>query len=403
MNGGSMKIVQTVIGKFHHFDLARQLHKRGMLETIFSSYPRWVLRNEQIPMEKIKTFPWLHAVMIAKWKYLRPSTWLDRKLNRRNGTTLDGFVARRIPDCDVFVGISGTGLRTGELVQKRGGKYICDRGSSHARYADRVLREEFRRWGQEFEGIDPCCIAREEAEYELADAITVPSEFALRSFIEIGVPACRVRKIPYGVDLTRFAKVADPPRDSFEVLFVGQVSFRKGVPYLLEAFERFSHPRKRLTMVGAVQPEMKAFLRRKELDAVTFLGPVEQSRLKNIMSRSHVMVLPSVEEGLACVQGQALACGCPLISSTNSGGEDLFQHGKEGFIVPVRDARGISERLEQLAQDADLRRGMSEAAVRRVKQLGGWDAYGSAYAALCQELAGVRQEERRGEYVENPS
>ena len=66
-------------------------------------------------------------------------------------------------DCDVFVGISGSGLKTGRLAQKRGGKYICDRGSSHIRWVDRMLTEEFARWGQEFEGVYPKHITREEA------------------------------------------------------------------------------------------------------------------------------------------------------------------------------------------------------------------------------------------------
>ena len=67
------------------------------------------------------------------------------------------------------------------------------------------------------------------------------------------------------------------------------------------------------------------------------------------MSSSHVLVLPSVEEGLALVQAQAMACGCPLISSTNTGGEDLFSDGVEGFLVPIRSPEAIAERLQQLA------------------------------------------------------
>ena len=66
-----------------------------------------------------------------------------------------------------------------------------------------------------------------------------------------------------------------------------------------------------------------------------------QDRLAAIMSSSHVMILPSIEEGLALVQAQAMACGCPLISSTNTGGEDLFSDGVEGFVVPIRSPEAI--------------------------------------------------------------
>ena len=73
----------------------------------------------------------------------------------------------------------------------------------------------------------------------------------------MGVAAEKVKVIPYGVRLDKFKKVGAAPEDSFEVLFAGQVSLRKGVPYLLEAFSRLKRPGKRLTVVGAVQPHVR--------------------------------------------------------------------------------------------------------------------------------------------------
>ncbi len=101
------------------------------------------------------------------------------------------------------------------------------------------------------------------------------------------------------------------------------------------------------------------------------------------------MVLPSIEEGLALVQAQALACGCPVIASTNTGGEDLFTDGVEGFIVPIRDADAITRGLELLAGDADLQARMSEAALQRVRKLGGWEDYGDRWERLLFQLTGA--------------
>ena len=72
---------------------------------------------------------------------------------------------------------------------------------------------------------------------------------------------------------------------------------------------------------------MRSLLSRFDLTGIELLGRLPQEELAGWMSRSEVMVLPSIEEGLALVQGQALACGCPLISSVNTGGEDLFSDG----------------------------------------------------------------------------
>jgi starch synthase len=201
----------------------------------------------------------------------------------------------------------------------------------------------------------------------------------------MGLPAEKIRKIPYGVRLERFHPIGQPPEGRFEVLFAGGVSLRKGVPYLLEAFAKVRHPAKRLRVAGAIRPDFEAVLSRMPQENVEFLGSVPQERMIELMSTSTVMVLPSIEEGLALVQGQAMACGCPVIASTNTGSQDLYTDGIEGFIVPIRDPGALTQRMQQLAEDPDLRQRMSEAALVRVKSLGGWKDYGDQWEKLLQE------------------
>jgi glycosyltransferase involved in cell wall biosynthesis len=382
------RVIQSVAGIFHHFDLARELHARGHLERIYSTFHWGRLRREGLPRDLVRTFPFLHPAYMVLTRYgiLQPPA-VQRAMTYANFALFDRWVSLQIPPCDAFVAISGIGLRTGKKVQSRGGKYICDRGSSHIRYQDRIISEEYRLWGCAARIVcDPRIVRREEAEYAQADAITVPSEFVRRSFIEMGVPESKVHKIPYGVNLDRFNPVQRPPQDSFEVLFAGQVGFRKGIPYLLQAFEKFRHPRKRLRIVGGMQEDIRSYLEKHLPERAEILGHQSQAELKQIMSGSHVMVLPSIEEGLALVQGQAMACGCPLISSTNTGGSDLFTPGVEGFEVPIRSVDAIAERLQQLADDPQLQQRMSAAALDRVKALGGWHDYGEAYLNFLKRL-----------------
>jgi glycosyltransferase involved in cell wall biosynthesis len=202
----------------------------------------------------------------------------------------------------------------------------------------------------------------------------------------MGVPAEKIHTLPYGVRLEAFTKVADPPTDTFQVLFAGNVSLRKGLPYLLQAFQQLRHPAKRLRVVGAMSPEIKQLLSHLPTENVEFLGALPQVQLPRLMSESHVLVLPSIEEGLALVQGQALACGCPVLASTNTGGEDLFSDGIEGFIVPIRDVDALADRMQRLADDPGLQRRMSEAALARVKLLGGWRDYGDMWERLLLQL-----------------
>jgi glycosyltransferase involved in cell wall biosynthesis len=385
-----MRIVQAVFGVFHHFELARELERRGHLEAIYSTWPWARLKREGLDHAKVKTFPWLHTPEMLLLRSRLNSHWLRDQIGYANALAFDEWTLRRIPPCDAFIALSGAGLKTGRLVQQRGGKFICDRGSSHQRYQEQLVADEYRRWGVELPISDIRDTLREEQIYEAADAITVPSRFAARSFVESGIPAEKLRVIPYGVRLERFTRTGEPPADRFQVLFAGSVGLRKGVPYLLEAFARLRHPAKILRIAGAVHPDLKTVLDRLPRENVEFLGSVKQDVLAMLMSTSHVMVLPSLEEGLALVQGQALACGCPVLCSTNTGGEDLFTDGVEGFIVPIRDVSALTERMQQLADDPALQARMSEAALRRVRSLGGWGDYGNQWEAVLKDLIAGR-------------
>lgn len=345
-----------------------------------------------MPHEKVATFPWIHGPEMVLRRFGADPAWLLDSMGYSNALLFDAWTKRaleRQPAPDVLVGISGSSLATGSSVQARGGRFVCDRGSSHQRFQDRIVSEEYQQWGVSDAVSDPRDTRREEAIYEIADAITVPSSFAAASFVSEGVPREKVYMIPYGVRLERFGRVGQPPADRFEVLFVGSVGLRKGVPYLLEAFAHLRCGAKRLRVVGSVSPEMRGVLGRLPQEHVEFLGAVAQERLPELMSTSHAMVLPSIEEGLALVQGQALACGCPVIATTNTGAEDLFTDGVEGFIVPVRRADLLAASMQQLCDDPALQQRMSEAALRRVKVLGGWDSYGQRWEELLYQLTGA--------------
>jgi len=385
-----MQIVQAVFGVFHHFELAHQLRARNHLRRIYSTWPWTRLKREGLPREFVSTFPLIHTTgyLLSQSRFYPQIA--NTRMTEWNARLFDRWMRRSIPPCDALIALSGAGIVTGPLVQSRGGKFICDRGSTHQRFQDGVLAEEHRRWRASPRPAHPEILAREERCYELADAISVPSNVARRSFVKMGVPAGKVHVIPYGVRLDRFFPTGPPPTGSFEILFAGNVSLRKGIPYLLEAFARLRHPRKRLTVVGSLlDDDLRRLLPTLPTDRVIFTGPLAQPELAARMSRSHVLVLPSVEEGLALVQGEAMACGCPVIATAATGCEDLFTDGVEGFIVPERDSAALTGRMAQLADDPALRQRMSAAALERVKSLGGWDTFGARWDELLHTISGL--------------
>lgn len=389
-----MRVDQTVFGVFHHFELAHQLLRRGHLRKIYSTWPWSRVKREGLPRNFVGTFPWFQLPETALLQLGFQNPWLLDQISYANALAFDSWTSAQIKQTghpDVLIGISGSSLKTGRQVQAGGGIFICDRGSSHQRYQEQIVASEYRRWGVQRPVTDPRDIEREENIYDTANAITVPSSFAARSFVEMGIPSEKIHVIPYGVRLDRFTKTGEPLAGQFQVLFAGSVGLRKGVPYLLEAFAALRHPGKRLRLAGSINPDIKTVLSRLPEENVEFLGPVGQERLAELMSTSHLMVLPSIEEGLALVQGQALACGCPVLCSTNTGGEDLVTDGVEGFIVPVRDIAALTTKMQLLADNPQLQTTMSEAALRRVRSISGWDQYGDLWENLLYRLTGAAQ------------
>lgn len=381
-----MKVTQVTIGRFSQFHLARQLEKHDLLDTIWTAYPKFKLGGEKgIPQEKIKTFPWIYTpYMYMSNIGMRNLKWLSREWNWLAHESLDNYVSTKLKNPTIVIGLSGSGLKSGTIAQKNGGKYICHRGSSHIGFQNDILKEEYKRWGIEFSGVDTRKIAKEEEEYDISNAIVVPSEFARQTFIDKGVAPQKVVKLAYGASLDRFRKTTEPAADSFHILWVGAVSIRKGFMDALHAFQQFQHPRKKFTVVGSLHKEVEFLLKKENLENVVFKGTIPNNELLNYYSASHAFLLPSIEEGLANVQGEALACGCPVIATRNAGAEDLFTDGVEGYIVPMHSPSSIANHLEMLAQDRVLRETMSNAAIMKIKAKSGWDSYGNEYANLIR-------------------
>lgn len=382
---------QISIGRFHHFHLARQLEKRALLDALYTGYPRFKLADEKgIPKDKIHTFPWFQAPYMARGRiFLDRSAWLNREWAWWAHQTLDLYVASQLKRPTFLIALSGTGHYSGKKNQQLGGVYICDRGSSHIRVQEQLLTDEYKRYGARWKGIDPRSIEKEENEYQQADKISIPSQFCYESFIEQGISAEKLIKIPYGSRLERFYPDASLRKDSEEfcVLSVGAAGPRKGFIDLLSAFEQLSHPNKQLMLIGSLSPEAEQMLARTDLTKIKVLGSVPNTQLRRYYSEASVFVLPSIEEGLAMVIGEAMACGCPVIASTNTGSSELITDGVEGFIVPIRSPDVISDRLQQLADQPELLKRMGDSALVRVQQLGGWDAYGESWQSVIKQFS----------------
>lgn len=381
-----LKVTLATISRFHSFEVAGELARRGALAAIFTGLARHFVRHYPLPRDSVRTFPWFQTPLEAAQRLrLLPRRW-EQAAAWHAKEALDRHVAGALPDCHVYCALSGVGRESGRAARARGIVHVCDRSSSHIVFQDRILQAEYDRLGLPFAGIDPRVIEKECAEYTMADAVIVPSGFAQRSFVAMGFPEAKLHRIPLGVELSAFRRCA-PPDTGFRILFTGELSVRKGLHYLLQAVARAAIPDATLVLVGPKCPETDVLLKRFPVSGLKVTGPLPRADVALQMSRASVLVLPSVEDGFGMVMAQALACGCPVIASSHTGGADLFADGGEGFLVPACDAEALAARLVRLRDDPALRDAMAERAVARVRELGGWDTYGRAAAGLFESLA----------------
>jgi glycosyltransferase involved in cell wall biosynthesis len=363
----------------------------GYLERIYSSFPWFRLAQEGVSRGKVSTFPLIKPVLMAD-RYMPfpvPEAVMDR-LHQVSNVAFDRYVSCVMPRADIFVGHEAVGLISGTRARQRGSAYVCDRGCTHMAWRERVLQEERDRFGIGKKR-RPATYDREIEEYDRADLIVVPSGIARRSFIESGIAPDKVAVVPYGVSLERFHPVTRPDPGRFDVLFAGGLSARKGAFDLLESFRMAAIPGSHLTIAGTIDPEIES--RHGDLLArpnITRAGHVPHDQLKDLMSRSHVLVLPSIEDGFGMVVSEAMACGCPAVVSENAGAADIVREGENGFVVPIRSPETIAARLTDLAHDPRRREKMGIAALETVRTLGGWETYGRQMVVKYRRLLDAR-------------
>ena len=383
-----MKVKLIAPGRAHNFHLARQLHKFKILDEIYSGYPKFKLSNEYgIPTNKIKTYPYYQVPYLFFQRYLKNfSPKINHYLANLSHKMISNKVAKNMGEANILIALSQCGLEAGKKIKKLNGKFICDRGSAHILYQKEILKEEYKELNIPFNEISDDTINREINEYDEANIISVPSTFALNTFLEKGFDRKKLFLNSYGVDLQRFKPLPRIKSDKFKVLYVGSLRVRKGIFYLLDAFKKLNFKNKELTLIGPIQKNIKKKIEKYFSENIKYLSVIKHTQLNKYYSNADVFVQPSVEEGLSLVIAEALACGCPVIATLNTGAIDLFSDENEGFIIKPRSVEKIYEKLEQLADDKNLKERMSANALLVTKKIGGWNQYGKRWISKLNNL-----------------
>jgi len=212
-------------------------------------------------------------------------------------------------------------------------------------------------------------IARDRQKWALSDQVLVPSEYCRQSSIALGCDPAKISVVPYGIPEHWFDLRPEP--EPGRILFVGQVGLRKGNHDLAEACRLLR--RRGVTFECRVAGPPQVDLSNPLFAGPTYLGQVPRSQVREEFRRADLFVLPTLADSFGLVHLEAMACGVPVITTPQCG--SVVRDGEEGFIVPIRDAQALADRIQQLLEDRILREWMGAAARRRAQEFT-WKSYG---------------------------
>lgn len=392
-----LKIAMVVPGRFHAFDIARELLKQGHDVRIFTSDRVRVAEAFGLPRERVRSFAAYGLAARVSVRLGGLGRLAEPALHRTFGRWAAAAVrGERWDVLYLFSGIAEEALRA----PLRGGELrAIVRGSAHVRVQSDILEEEERRVGHRIDRPSPWMIAREEREYALAEVIFVLSSFARRSFVGLGVPLEKIILQSMGTDLSCFRQ-GDPGVAArrarilsgrpLRVLTVGNFSFQKGaLDY--SSIVRRAGGRYEFRFVGYVMPETRAVASRTSAHFVPFQ---KQFALPAQYAWADVFLFPTLQDGYAVVLAQALAAGLPVLTTTNCSASDIVKEGESGWVLPIRSPEAFLDRLSRC--DAD-REGLAHIAGGIQSSLAphDWSVVAREFAASCWNAIDNRQRSAR--------
>lgn len=210
----------------------------------------------------------------------------------------------------------------------------------------------------------------------LADYIVCASGFTRLSLIAAGIPSAKIHVIPYGIHPQHRIEPKKDIKQRLEILFVGSITQRKGVSYLLEAIRKIQDKINiRLTIVSRGIFSDESFSEH-GIHQLRLLRDISDKFLEDIYQNSHLLILPSIAEGFGQVILEAMSFGTPVITTVNTAGPDIIDHEIDGFIVPVRDAHNISKYISELYQNPERYHNMCLQALKK-SRLYSWTLFGN--------------------------
>ena len=352
-------------------------------------------RNYSLPVHKIRSHPWRELARLGL-----PKIGLGRLAKQEHVLAsidavykkLDQATARRLrrisskKNINAIYAFEDGALDSFTKAKELGLKCIYDLPIAYWETGRRLMMEEAERlpeWACTLGGgikDSQSKLQRKTKELELADMIVVPGQF-VKDSLPGWSKTKRIVVAPFGSPsvITESDKKTEQQTDKvfnrrLRVLFVGSMGQRKGLGDLFEAMRLLNHPNIELVVMGSLLAPLEFY--RSQYSSFTYEPGRPHEQVLALMKTCDVFCLPSIVEGRALVMQEAMSRGLPLIITPNTGGADLIEDGKTGFLVPIRSPQAIADKLCWFTDNRSKLSEMGEQAQRHAATYT-WENYGN--------------------------
>lgn len=311
----------------------------------------------------------------------------------------DWLVSKQLPSLAGTVDIIHSwplgSLQTIKIAKRLGIPVVLERCNAHTRFAYEVVEKECNQIGvplpknhEHF--FNKKILKHEEDEYHLADAMLCPSDFVVKTFIDQGYAKDKLLRFFYGVDDSLFYPYQDrekivPEHDGLTMIFAGVCAVRKGLHYALEAWlnSKACNDGKFL-IAGNFLPSYKKYLEPLlSHPSVHVLG--HRNDLPELMRKSDLFILPSIEEGFGLVCTEAMASGCvPLVSEACT---DLCCHMDNSLVHRVGNIDEITKHLDMLHDNRGFLYQLRDKGINLVPRIN-WKSSGYSLLKAYKKIIG---------------
>jgi glycosyltransferase involved in cell wall biosynthesis len=407
-----MVIVSNGFQKFHLSVAAAEANKRGTLSGYLTgAYPtpairkilalpvlrnsaklkRLVARHDEIPESLVRPL-FLPEVVYAFGTLLKSEARIVDSF-RYFGRSATKYVERAAAGgARVYHYRAAFGGPSVQVAKKLGMVALCDHSIAHPAVVEHLVDNMGRMPAHaEDEKMSPFNKYILE-DIEQADAVVVNSDFVKDTFIGIGRTEIPVHVIYWGVDDAFLERVPErvPSTGQPRILFAGYFQKRKGADTLIDALAQLGDRPWQLKVAGGVEVGMDARYPAFFSDPrVKFLGLLSRKELAPTMSRHDIFVFPSLAEGSARVVFEAMACGCYIITTPNTG--SIVQDKVHGRLVPPGDVNALSAAIEDALSNPSRVAEIGSRNAQLIRTSYRQSQYGENLAALYAELLATKQ------------